>query len=96
MAKIYKNQTALTIELTTGVSLSGATAKIKYKKPDGSEDFWDATITDEDNGVIEYAIESENDLDQSGIWVFWAYITFSDNTVAPGEPVSQGVFEQSK
>lgn len=88
MGKIYVGQTALTIQLTTGVDIAGATCKIKYEKPDKSTGFWTAAIVDTTTGVIKYEIVSADDIDQAGTWIVWAYVTFSGGTVCAGEPVA--------
>ena len=94
MGKIYKNQTALRIRLQTRTNLTGATAKVKYEKPSGATGDWDAVISNAEDGVVDYDIAGANDLDESGEWTFWAYVTFSGGTVAPGEPVIVRVYEE--
>lgn len=96
MGKIYKGQTALTIILTCGADITGATAKIGYKKPSGITGTWDATITDAINGVIQYEIQSANDIDESGRWTFWAEITFAAGTWLPGEAVTKFIYEKGE
>ena len=95
MGKVYKNQTAFTIRLTTWQDITAATpVKIKYRKPSGTTGEWTATINDAAEGIVEYTMADENDLDESGWWTFWAYVTFSDGTIAAGEPVSKYVHDQ--
>lgn len=89
MGKIYIYQTALDIEATLGCDITGATSLlIKYKKPNGDTGSFAATSTDDENGVIEYQVSSADDIDQSGIWVLWGYVTFADGRYAAGEPYS--------
>ncbi len=96
MSKIYINQENLRIRLTTSVNIADATTiKIKYKKPDGTEGSWDAEVEDETNGIIYYDVKKTADgadIDQSGNWKFWAFITFSDGRSAPGEAISQYIY----
>ena len=98
MQKIYKNQTALTFQLDTKINLTAATeAVIKYTKPGipvvtGE---WVATVdTPAADGIISYDIVSEDDLDESGEWTIWAYVTFSGSLVAPGDFYKFIVYEQ--
>ena len=94
MGKIYKNQTALRIELDTNIDLSDASsALIKYKKPSGTTGSFTATITGE---KVYYDIVSSSDLDEDGTWTFWSYVTFTSGTVAPGEAVSVKVYNEGK
>ncbi len=91
--KIYSGQTELRIRLTTGVSISGATCQVKYKKPSGQEGAWDATIEDAAAGIIYYNVTS-GDIDESGTWRFWAGVTWGDGDFAPGEGMSVKIFEE--
>jgi len=85
MSSIFVNQSKLRIQLTTNVDIAGATSLlIKYKKPSGTAGQFVATSSDDTNGVIYYDLTNE-ELDTPGQWMFWAYVTFSDGRVAPGE-----------
>ena len=96
MGKIYVGQTALIFRDSTGIDLSNAdTMEIKYIKPDNTDGSWDAEIYGAAiDGVIQYTIESADDLDQAGEWVRWAYITFTNGNIAPGEPIGFVVEEE--
>jgi hypothetical protein len=97
MGKIYVGQTALTIRLTTSIDLSTAkTVAIKYLKPSGETGTWTATIYSVATGVISYTIASSSILDESGVWTFWAFITFNDDTIALGEPVRKLIYDEGK
>ena len=88
MSTIFVNQSKLRLQLTTGVDITDATSLlIKYKKPDGTAGSWTATSSDDDTGVIYYDF-TDGELSASGVWTFWAYITFSDGRVAPGEKLT--------
>jgi len=92
MGKIYKSQDSLRIKLTTSVDITGATVKkIYYKKPGGTIGSWDATVDVIATGVIYYDVVS-GDIDESGQWEFWAYITFSDGRSAPGQAITRIIF----
>ncbi len=95
MAKIYLDQSNLKITAETGVTVTGALSQvIKFIKPDGSTGEWDATIDGTEDIFYEFSEPSE--LDQLGVWVFWAYVVFADGRNAPGEPEKIEVFEQGK
>jgi hypothetical protein len=90
MGKVYVNQTAFTVRLTTGENIAGATELlIKYIKPDGTTGSWVATENDATEGIIEYTMADADQLDQVGWWTFWAYVTFSDGSIGAGEPVKK-------
>ena len=94
MGKIYQNQTALTLILDTGVTLTGATSVlIKYEKPSGATGSWTGTISSSSAQWIEYEVQA-NDLDEAGDWVFWAYLTDGDSNVAPGNAVTVTVYAE--
>jgi len=88
--KIYVAQTHLVLELDCLSSLENAdTFTIKYIKPDGiTTGFWDdnIVITDAALGIIERTSFAASDLDEAGQWIVWAYVEYTDGTVAPGEP----------
>lgn len=84
--QIYKNQTALVLRFDTGIDLSTASAAvIKYIKPDGTAGQFSAVLdSPTTDGTISYTVASSTDLDQSGYWKMWAYVTFGGTTYAPG------------
>ncbi len=92
MGKIYKNQGALTISLTTGVNITGATCSVAYRKPSGVKGSWAGSITDATDGVFSYTMVDNNQIDEAGKWTFWADVTFADTTHAVGEAVFEDVY----
>jgi hypothetical protein len=85
MARIFTGQSALRITLKTFTDLEGIiSAVIKYRKPDGSGGEFAAGVADSVKGVIFHEV-LEGELDASGWWAFWAFITFSDGRTAAGE-----------
>jgi len=85
MGKIFKGQTALRITLKTFCDLEGIeNAVIKYRKPNGRTGEFSAAVGDSAKGVIFYEC-IEGDIDASGWWAFWAFITFADGRTAAGE-----------
>ena len=92
MSKIFKLQGALRLQLNTGVVLTTATdLKIKYTKPSGTSSSWTGTIS----GTMSiYKDMVGTELDESGEWTFWAYVTFSDGRKAAGEAVRIMVYDE--
>jgi hypothetical protein len=85
MGKIFKGQSALRIMLKTFCDLEDVSlALIKFKKPDGSFGELEAAIGDSALGIIFHEV-IEGELDMSGWWLFWAFITFADDRTAAGE-----------
>jgi hypothetical protein len=94
MGRIFKGQTALRITLKTFCDLEDVTeALIKYKKPDGSVGELPAAVGDTAGGVIFHEV-IEGELDASGWWVFWAFITFGDGRTAAGEAAKVFIWKQ--
>lgn len=85
---VYKNQTALRLIVDTAIELgSGDVCEIRYCKPDGVTGSFPASILNENSSLIYHDITSETELDVSGWWKFWAYITFTDGRSACGKAV---------
>ena len=94
MGKVYVGQTAVTITATVSQDVTGATCLIKYKKPDFTTGSFAATIITAATGVISYTVANITDLDQGGRWYFWGYVTFTDGTVAAGEPYVRTIYTE--
>lgn len=96
--KIYVGQTALKFIFDTGIDLTSASSVlIKYIKSDATEGSWTGVFEGEKvDGLVSYTIADSDDLDMSGNWKFWVYVTFSDGTVAPGDFVSIYVYSEGK
>lgn len=95
MGQIFVAQTNLKFVVSVDQNITGAiTTKIKYIKPNGDTGEWVATITNATTGEITYIVAAANILDQYGTWILWAYIVFSNGTIAAGEPFDQIVFEE--
>ena len=85
MGKIFSGQTALRIKLKTFCDLSDIlSVAIRYQKPDGKRGEFSAGVSNQDEGVILHEC-IEGEIDASGWWYFWAFITFSDGRTAAGE-----------
>jgi len=92
MGKIYVDQTALKIDLDTGIDLTIGVDNvyIKYIKPDDPTILqWDATVEDTTHVT---KILSGGEIDVAGEWTFWTYADFTDGSEAPGEPVHEVVY----
>jgi len=96
--KIYVGQTELSIRLITGIDVTGAQSTlIKYKKPDDDNVYsWTASIEDATNGIIYYNIASEEDLDTSGKWKFWAYVVLSSGNIGIGKPTFHDIYDEGE
>jgi len=96
MGKIFKYQSALRITLKTFIDLEGIlSAVIKYRKPDGKIGEFAAAVDDVAKGVISHEC-IEGELDASGWWAFWAFITFADGRTAAGETARVYVWNEGK
>ena len=85
MGRIFVKQSALRITLKTFTDLEGIdNAVIKYRKPNGKAGEFTAAVSDTANGFISHEV-IEGEIDLSGWWVFWAFITFADGRTAAGE-----------
>lgn len=86
MGKIYKGQTKLRLTANSKITdLSGCSCKIKYRKPGGTESYFASSSVAAP--YIHYDVSSSSDLGESGLWKFWAHVTWNDGTEANGEPV---------
>jgi hypothetical protein len=96
MGKVYKGQTALRITLKTFIDLEECdSAVIKYRKPDGKTGEFAAAVGDAGKGIIFHEC-IEGEIDASGWWAFWAFITFADGRTAAGETAKVYVWGEGK
>ena len=96
MGRIFKGQSALRITLKTFIDLEGIeNAVIRYRKPNGKSGEFAAAVADTVKGVIFHEC-IEGDLDLSGWWAFWAFITFSDGRTAAGQTAKVYVWIEGK
>jgi hypothetical protein len=94
--KIFKGQSALRITLRTILDLEGCiSAVIKYRKPDGKTGELSAAVGDMARGVIFHEC-IEGEIDCSGWWAFWAFVTFADGRTAAGEAAKVYVWQEGK
>lgn len=94
--KIFRGQSALRITLKTYCDLEGAlSAVIRFRKPDGKTGEFSAAVGDIANGVIFHEI-IEGEINASGWWAFWAFITFTDGRTAAGEAARVYVWNEGK
>ncbi|MDR0442115.1 MAG: hypothetical protein LBH44_01750 [Treponema sp.] len=94
--RIFVNQSALRITLKTFVDLEGIeNAVIKYRKPNNKEGEFSAAVGDVAKGVIFHEC-LEGEIDISGWWVFWAFVTFADGRTAAGEAARVFVWCEGK
>lgn len=97
--KVYIGDTPL-IEADCVTNISNITlAQIKYQKPSGATSLWAVTlpsglVADPNSGLgryLQYQAQT-GDLDESGIWKFQAYVTFSGGAAFHGETSTQTIF----
>lgn len=95
---IFEGQTNLKItvdlDLNENENIAGATALIKYIKPDGSTGSFSAIIEDIYDGIIYYDVQLPTEIVGVGKWILWAHITFADGRTAPGEPFTMEVVKE--
>ena len=91
MGKIYVGQSALTLKLDTEVDLSTATdPRIYYLKPvSGLIGYWVGSKVE--TTKIKYDVVDALQLNEAGVWVFWAYALF-ETKVIYGESVKRFIF----
>ena len=96
MGRIFKGQTALRIVLKTFIDLEGIEcAVIRYRKPDGKTGELAAAVGDTVHGTIFHEC-IEGEIDVSGWWAFWAFITFADGRTAAGEAAKVYIWNEGK
>jgi len=94
--KIFRGQSALRITVRTFCNLEGVlSAVIRYKKPNGKTGAFSAAVKDKSKGVISHEV-IEGEIDVSGWWTFWAFITFDDGRTAAGETANVYVWEEGR
>ena len=94
--KIFRGQSALRITVKTFCDLEGITsAAIKYRKPNGKTGSFPAAVKDTEKGIIFHEV-IEGEIDVSGWWMFWAFVTFEDGMTAAGEAAKIFVWEEGR
>ena len=94
MGKIYKGQTALRINLKTFTDLEDVISTvIRYQEPNGKIGEFAAAVGDTEQGVIFHEV-IEGEIDVSGWWSFWAFVTFADGRTAAGEAAKVFVWNE--
>lgn len=85
---VKQNQTKLRIRRTVNVDITGyKDAEIRYIKPSGLKGSFQATVENTTIGIIYYDVSQTTDINESGDWITWAYIMFSDDRYAEGDTV---------
>ena len=94
MTRIFKGQSALRITLNTFINLEDIEkTEIKYRKPNKTEGVFSAGVSDVERGFIFHEC-IEGDIDISGWWVFWAFITFVDGRTAAGQAAKIFIWDE--
>jgi hypothetical protein len=95
----FEGQTLATIRMTVPSTVDlndAALVKIKYKKPNGFEGEWNATIEDTDAGTIVHEVQSRYEFDDTGWWFFWTFTRLNNGREMPGVPITVYIYEQGK
>jgi hypothetical protein len=96
MGKIFKGQSALRITVKTFTDLEDIeNAVIRYRKPDGVTGEFPAAVGDSVKGVIFHEC-IEGELDVTGWWSFWAFVTFADGRTAAGEAAKVFIWKEGR
>jgi hypothetical protein len=96
MAHIFKRQSALRLTLKTFTDLEGIlSAVIRFCKPNGKTGEFTAAVSDTEKGIIFHEC-IEGEIDATGWWAFWAYVTFADGRTAAGETAKVYVWQEGK
>ena len=96
MGRIFKGQSALRITLKTFTDLDGIeNAVIKFRKPNGSCGEFGAGVSDTSQGIIFHEC-IEGEIDVSGWWAFWAFVTFADGRTAAGQAAKVYVWKEGR
>ena len=96
MGRIFKGQSALRITVKTFANLEDCiSAAIKYRKPNGITGVFGAGVMDREKGIIVHEC-IEGEIDVSGWWVFWAFVTFADGRTAAGTAAKVYVWKEGK
>jgi hypothetical protein len=83
--KIFIGQSALRITVKTFCDLAEViSAVIRFRKPNGRTGEFSAAVGDTESGIIFHEC-IEGDIDLSGWWAFWAFVTLADGRAAAGE-----------
>ena len=94
MGKIFKGQSALRITLKTFCNLEEVrNTVIRYRKPNGKSGEFAAAVGDTAKGIIFHEC-IEGEIDASGWWSFWAFITFADGRTAAGEAAKVYIWQE--
>ena len=91
MDKYYLGQSSLDITVSFDDDITGASVLIEYRKPDGIEGSWAATIVEVLPACIYYAC-ADGDIDAVGKWTLWLHITYADGRDAYSEPFYMRVY----
>ena len=71
------------------------TCRIKYKNPNGTTGYWNATY-DEPNRTIYYIGATDSSYAVAGKWTFWPYVTLTDGRSFPGEPITEVIYREGE
>jgi len=81
MAKLYQGDVGVTVNVATGITLTGATTtQIRVKKPSGTLAAWVATIDGANAQQLNYTTIA-GDLNEAGMYFLQAYVITGTQTL---------------
>lgn len=89
MSKAYKGQTKIKLVVDLETDITGATVKLKIESPGGNLEERAATIDDFLLGLVSFIPTIPDTpivFPENGDYKAWAFVTYGDTRVAPGEP----------
>lgn len=96
MSYIHQYQDALILTGNAGQDISTASeVKMGYEKPDGTQSSWEASIYNS-NYIRKTMVVGGEELDQVGLWKFWAEITYSNGSKVYGKPYALYVYAKGQ
>lgn len=84
MGSLYVNTDAIKFVFNTQADLSEVkTVLINVESPTGVKTI---RVPDSyDSGIVYYNVKSKDEFNEAGIWKFYLYVTYNDNTEACSE-----------
>lgn len=84
MGNLYVNTDAIEFIFNTEADLTDQkTIVIKAESPTGVKT--DKTPDSIESGVVRYKVSSKTEFSEAGMWKFYLYVTYDDDTVACSE-----------
>ena len=96
-ANIYVGQTAIELIFNTSTSLAATEEIVLHaKSPTGILKTFDVEVVDAANGIVRYVVESDEDFDEAGMWIFYISVIYDNDKTNVSEPAKIMFNEVSK